>query len=148
MPTIQLFGNMRNKFKIMKRPYTILLVAATLSGLWLMTARGLAQTTVFSDNFTSGSTLNSLTPSAPIANATSYDTVSTLAPTTGMGCRRQFESQCRDRRERQRVSGLGSFYNIANHAGHARRLYSTRGDIHGHGRVSHHRERYFECRLV
>jgi hypothetical protein len=34
-----------------------------------------AQITVFSDNFTSGSTVNSLSPTAPTANATSYEVI-------------------------------------------------------------------------
>jgi len=64
----------------MKHSHSTLLVTATVAGLLLMPGRAVAQTPVFSDNFSS-STLNSAF-SAPTANSTSYEAVSTEALTT------------------------------------------------------------------
>jgi hypothetical protein len=47
---------------------TLLLAAAPFAAT--------AQTTFFSDSFTNGSTINSLTPVAPTTNSTSYQTIS------------------------------------------------------------------------
>lgn len=51
--------------------FTLLLAAAPLAAT--------AQTTFFSDSFTNGSTINSLTPVAPTTNSTSYQTISSQA---------------------------------------------------------------------
>jgi autotransporter-associated beta strand protein len=56
--------------KILNLPilFTLLLAAAPLAAT--------AQTIFFNDNFTNGSTINSLTPVAPTTNSTSYQTIS------------------------------------------------------------------------
>lgn len=61
---------------IMKHSHSFLLLSIVTSGLLLTAGRNLAQTTVFSDDF-SGSSLNSARPGAPTATSTSYATVST-----------------------------------------------------------------------
>ena len=60
----------------MKHPKSTFIITTIASGLLLATVPGMAQTTVFSDNFAS-STLNSLFPGAPTANSTGYQIVAT-----------------------------------------------------------------------
>ncbi len=72
--------NTRERVRNMSNKYSFLAVSTVVCALALTSQSVLAQTTVFSDQFSAGSTVNG-TPGTPTATSTTYE--SAMGNTTG-----------------------------------------------------------------